>query len=107
VTACGDYTPAAKHAVYDPQTGDVALPHPCPDWSKNSVVNYSNSNHSNFGCATANNAALQLEDPRDLHQGHGDQSPDMETTTHVVERYRLGELPTPLEPQQSAGTEGQ
>ena len=88
----------------DPQTGAIDYAHPCPDWSKNAQVNYGNAPHSNFGCATANNLAQQLENPRDLYQGHGESSPDTETTTRVIERYRLGDLPVPLEPQQASGT---
>lgn len=106
LTACGDdYIPREKKAVYDPQTQETVLPYPCPDWSHNTVRNYDNSAHSNFGCATHNNMAIQLEDPRDLHRGHGEKSPDAGITTGVIEAYRAGDLPQPLEPQED--TSGQ
>jgi pilus assembly protein CpaD len=38
----------------------------CPDWSKNVDDNTSNSNHSNFGCATQSNLGAMLVDPADL-----------------------------------------
>lgn len=101
LSACQDYTPRAKEAHYDPKTGALVLPYPCPDWSKSSAINYTNSNHSNFGCATAGNIAAQLESPSDLYEGHGSASPDAEITTHAVEQYRADRIPVALQPQQS------
>lgn len=103
VVACDDYTPREKKAVYDPATGTTSLPYPCPDWSHNTVRNYDNSVHSNYGCATANNIAVQLEEPADLHRGHGTPGPDAGMTSRVIEAYRAGDLPQPLEPQQDTG----
>lgn len=103
--ACGDYIPREKKAVYDPATNETTLPYPCPDWSHNSVRNDDNSPHSNYGCATTNNMAIQLEDPRDLHRGHGTDGPDTGITAGVIGAYRAGDLPQPLSPQQSTGGE--
>ncbi len=100
LTACDDYVPRDKTVQYDPAEQRLVYPHPCPDWSHNPVVNYDNSLHSNYGCAVNTNLAVQLEDPRDLHRGSGDAGPDAEITTHVITRYRAGEIPAPLEPQQ-------
>ncbi len=100
LAACTDYVPREKTVSFDPATGELALPYPCPDWSHNAVRNYDNSVHSNFGCATNSNLAVQLERPRDLNRGHGDHAPDTGITTSVIEAYRAGEIPAPLSPQQ-------
>jgi hypothetical protein len=101
LTACGeDYTPRSKQAVYDPTENRIVPPYPCPDWSHSAQVNYDNSLHSNFGCATQNNLSVQLENPADWKGGHGTSGPDAETTIRVIEQYRAGDLPRPLTPQQ-------
>ena len=101
LVACDDYVPREKKAWVDPQTGELGLPYPCPDWSHNAVRNYDNSLHSNYGCATANNMAIQLENPRDLVRGHGTTGPDAGITAGVVEQYRAGKIPAALQPQQA------
>ena len=100
LAGCDDYTPTEKRAAYSPEKGVTQLPAPCPDWSKNATVNYSNARHSNFGCAVENNLAVQLEDPRDLARGHGAAHPDSELSPHVIELYRAGTIPVPLTPMQ-------
>lgn len=99
LAACGDFTPAPKEPRYDAATGQIILP-PCPDWSHPSVGNYDNSMHSNYGCAVNRNMAVQVEQPSDWEKGYGQFGPDTETTLGVVSRYRSGELPEPLVPQQ-------
>lgn len=105
LAACaGDFTPVEKQPTYDHTTGAVIPPYPCPDWSHSSVGNYDNSNHSNFGCATRNNLAVQLENPRDLIEGRGHAGGgDIESSVRTIERYRAGEIPAPLVPQQDMG----
>ncbi len=99
LAACSDdYTPTPKTITYEPTTGELNYPHPCPDWSKDSETNDTNANHSNFGCAVNNNFGLQLDNPRDLMQGHGDNRPDTGISEHVIEQYRAGTLPKPLAP---------
>lgn len=103
ILAACDYEPKPKETSYDPTVNAAVLPHPCPDWSHPTVGNYDNSTHSNYGCAVNTNFGLQVADPHDIAQGHGDVGPDTETTVRVIERYREGELPEPLAPQQSTG----
>ena len=103
LAACTDnFEAREKVAKYDPMTGDLTMPYPCPDWSQSQTQNYKNQIHSNYGCAVNTNSALQVAEPSDLYRGHGDDAPDIETTTRVVQRYRAGELPVPLTPQQSS-----
>lgn len=104
LAACDNYTPREKVAVFDPETQELVMPYPCPDWSQSQVHNYENQLHSNFGCAVNTNAAVQIEDPRDLHRGHGDSNPDTEVTTRAVSLYRSGDIPVALTPIQSSGT---
>jgi hypothetical protein len=110
LAACGDeFVPREKVAQYDPETGTLELPYPCPDWSHSSLINYDNSPHSNYGCAVNTNVAQQLANPEDIaHGAPSDQSvgPDTEVTTRVIEQYRAGEIPVPLEPIQASAAEG-
>lgn len=103
LSACSNFVPREKVAIYDPETRQLTLPYPCADWSQSQTSNYLNQPHSNYGCAVNTNAALQLEDPADLHHGHGTKGPDTEITTGIVEQYRAGDLPVALTPQQSSG----
>lgn len=105
LTACDNFTPNDKKAVYDPVSKTLTLPHPCPDWSQSQTSNYLNENHSNYGCAVNTNSALQVADPADLHMGHGDNHPDTGITTKVIEDYRAGKLPVSLVPNQSSSGE--
>lgn len=104
LAACDNFTPREKVATYDPETRGLELPYPCPDWSQSQVHNYKNEPHSNFGCAVNTNMAVQLENPEDLHHGHGNASPDTEVTVRAVQQYRSGDIPVPLTPLQSTGT---
>lgn len=63
----------------------------CPDWRASPVTTYSNTPHSNFGCATTTNLGLQVADPRDLVKGRGDSTPDPERSLRVIRKYRAGE----------------
>lgn len=106
LAACGnDFTPATKEARYDPATGEIDLPHPCPDWSKSAITNYGNSSYSNYGCAVNNNLAVQIANPEDLAHGSDKiPSPDTEITTGIVDQYRSGKIPQPLTPIQATAT---
>lgn len=99
------FEPREKVATFDAEKGGLVMPYPCPDWSHPQGRNYGNFSHSNYGCAVNTNLAVQLEDPEDLKHGHGVTTPDIETTTGVVGAYRAGEIPQPLTPLQSTGSE--
>ena len=108
LTACEpNFTPNPKVAGYDPETGAVIPPHPCPDWSQSQTSNYINQVHSNFGCAVGNDTSLQLADPQDLVRGHGTVGPDTGISTGVIEQYRAGKLPAPLTPLQDSSASSQ
>lgn len=60
----------------------------CPDWSYAHMANHRNSVLSNFGCAHATNLVRMVEDPNDLVAGTGDNSPDAQRGSGVIEVYR-------------------
>jgi type IV pilus biogenesis protein CpaD/CtpE len=101
LAGCTNFEPREKVASYDPETEQLTLPYPCPDWSQSQTSNYLNAKHSNYGCAVNTNSALQVVDPADLHMGHGTLTPDTEVTTRAVQQYRAGDIPQPLSPLQS------
>ena len=107
LAACGNFEPTDKVSSYDPVTQQLTLPAPCPDWSQTTNTNYLNYNHSNFGCAVNKNFALQLDDKQDMNEGHGANRPEPGITTHVIERYRAGEIPQPLTPVQTSSQPSQ
>lgn len=69
----------------------VELP-PCPDWSRESGLDFSNLPGSNFGCATQTNLGLMIDNPSDLARG---QKLAPASGIHAAEgivRYRTGEV---------------
>lgn len=108
LAACGgtNFEPRDKTAQYDPTTGELILPHPCPDWSQTQTTNYNHYTHSNYGCAVNTDSALQIADPSDLYRGHGENSPDTEVTTGVITQYRAGKIPVALAPMQDTTSSG-
>lgn len=109
LTACAsDYVPREKVATYDRETQTIEFAYPCPDWSHASDINYDNSVHSNYGCATRNNLAQQLAYPQDLDRASGaDGRTDTEGTVRTIQRYRAGEIPVALQPMQGASSGGE
>jgi hypothetical protein len=63
-TPTPDYTIRVMHS----QSGMVALPPTCPNWSTDTKDPYDNQPDPQFGCANARNLALTVEKPEDLVQ---------------------------------------
>ena len=63
----------------------------CPDWTKPTRVNYSNSVHSNFGCADAANLGAMLANPADAWFGRKPGTADGAVGAAAIGRYRAGE----------------
>ena len=77
-------------------TDGVVLTVPgCPDWTKPTRVNYSNSVHSNFGCADAINLGAMIANPADLWAGRDPGAADGAAAAAAIQRYRNGKT-TPL-----------
>ena len=68
----------------------------CGDWSENLGTTRDNSPFPNLGCATQNNIAAMVADPRDLIGPQPLAPGDTQRRMTVLERYRAGE-PTPTE----------
>lgn len=67
----------------------------CPDHSKPSEVNYTNTLPSNFGCADAHNLGVMIADPADLARGRATGPQDGVNAVLGVQRYNIGKV-TPL-----------
>jgi pilus assembly protein CpaD len=65
----------------------------CPDWSHVSWANFKNETSSNFGCATSDNLAAMVADPRDLAVGRPLAPSPGEAAAKPVERYRASAVP--------------
>ena len=74
----------------------VVVPPNCPDWSKPTTADYSNTAMSNLGCANTANLGLMVADPRELVQGRTAGAADGEGSVLAIQRYRTGKI-TPLE----------
>lgn len=78
----------------------------CPDWRRSNMMDISELNTSNFGCATADNLARMIADPRELRSGraldpaHGDQA------ARGVQRYRNDQVKPLIERDASGGAGG-
>jgi pilus assembly protein CpaD len=70
----------------------VASPPACPDWSRANIVDGSNMNSSNFGCATSTNLVKMVADPRDLVIGRGLGANVGPRATQPVKRYGLDDV---------------
>jgi pilus biogenesis lipoprotein CpaD len=101
-SAFGERVPAAEGS--DPATWQqnrrvelvlerhlVELP-PCPDWSRESGLDYSNLPGSNFGCATQTNLGLMIDNPSDLARGRKLAPASGIHAAEGIVRYRTGEV---------------
>jgi pilus assembly protein CpaD len=68
----------------------VVTPPACPDWSKAAAGDSSNTNGSNFGCATATNLGMMVADPGHLVRGATMGPGDGEMLAKGVQDYRGG-----------------
>lgn len=64
----------------------------CPDWSGSPATPHDNTPSGNFGCATATDFALMLDNPRDLVMGRALAPADAGQASDAVERYRTGHV---------------
>lgn len=68
----------------------LTAPVGCPNWFDGEhTTNYGNTTLPNFGCASAHNLGMTLEDPNDYLKGRGHSgTADTERATRVLEVYR-------------------
>jgi pilus assembly protein CpaD len=68
---------------------------PCPNWSKNPPVDYTNAHASNFGCATVTNFASMVSSPADLVEGRPIGLADAIPAAAAVQRYQSDKVVLP------------
>jgi pilus assembly protein CpaD len=68
----------------------TVTPPNCPDWTKPSGSDPTNSVSSNFGCATATNLGLMVAQPRDLLVGRQPGAADPQRALYAIQNYRAG-----------------
>lgn len=68
----------------------AVIPPNCPDWRKSPVTTFSNTTHTNYGCAAAVNLGLMIENPRDLVRGRDSSSSNVERSAKALSDYRSG-----------------
>jgi len=76
--------------------GTTAMTSQCGQWPKDMINDFSNQNYYNFGCATQNNLAAMVADPRDLIAPTPMGPSDSGRSLIVLDKYRKGE-PTPAQ----------
>ncbi|MDY8108452.1 CpaD family pilus assembly protein [Fulvimarina sp. 2208YS6-2-32] len=72
---------------------------PCGRWPEDLGSTSENKNYQNFGCATQQNLAAQIADPRDLLSPRGLGPVDGERRDQVIEKYRKGQTFTSQRPE--------
>lgn len=92
LTACyaGDYDESEKLNIVHSDRGvtSVTTPQNCPNWTKESGVDYANRQSSNYGCATVNNFGVMIADPNDMISGKSSDTYDGQRTSNSVNAYK-------------------
>lgn len=87
-SAVGDTGPTPVRLAYSTL---VAQTGPCGRWPEDLGETTENKNYYNFGCASQQNIAAQIADPRDLLGPRGMDPSDAQRRTMVIDKYRNGE----------------
>nr|WP_245198613.1 CpaD family pilus assembly protein [Jiella mangrovi] len=88
-SAVGDTGPTPIRLAYSTL---VAKTGPCGRWPADLGDTSENKNYFNFGCASQQNLAAQIADPRDLLGPRGMDPADAQRRTTVIDKYRNGEV---------------
>ena len=86
-----------SYSVYE------ATPSACGDWSKNYAFAPLNHPTPDHGCATQNNLAAMIENPRDLVVARDQQAPDEGRRAFVLDQYRKGAITSSQKDDQAQG----
>ncbi|WP_419809107.1 CpaD family pilus assembly protein [Sphingomonas sp.] len=60
----------------------------CPDWSRDSSVDYNQNTSSNYGCAVNSSLAAMIAQPEDLVHGTGPGANDTRRAVKTIDAYR-------------------
>lgn len=85
---------ARDHATISIERYLVTLP-PCPNWSKPASADFTNTQASNFGCATAIGLAQMVASPADLASGRPLGPAEGTPTVAAVQRYLTDKVQPP------------
>lgn len=77
----------------------------CPDWRRANLIDMSEKNSSNFGCATADNLARMIADPRELATGRALAPASGAHASAAAQRYRNDKV-KPLIERDGGGASG-
>lgn len=102
----GSDTGGANQATVSVNRYVVTTPR-CPDFSKPSEYNYTNTTYSNFGCANAHNLGVMVADPADLMRGRPEGAQDGTQAVLGIQRYRTGRVTPPSSTDTGSGSGGQ
>ncbi len=83
---------------------NAALASNCETWPEPSTLTYKNQPYWNFGCATQNNLAAMVANPRDLVQPRRSSPADAQRRDVVIDKYRTGEVTTAKRDESETGT---
>jgi pilus assembly protein CpaD len=81
-----------------------ATPTPCGDFGRNLAFAPLNQLEPNYGCATQNNLAAMVENPRDLVAPRDQDPPDAGRRAAMLGKYRQGQITGADQNPQSSGT---
>lgn len=101
----GSDTGGANQATVSVNRYVVTTPR-CPDFSKPSEYNYTNTTHSNFGCANAHNLGVMVADPADLVRGRPEGMQDGTQAVLGVQRYRTDKVKALIKDETSSDSSG-
>jgi len=87
-----------SYTVYD------ASPSACGNWTTNYTFAPHNFTTPNHGCATQNNLAAMVENPRDLTVPRTQQAADQGRRQVTLDKYRKGEVTASQKDEQASGT---
>jgi len=73
---------------------NAAIVHKCGDWPESSAKTYTNRPSWSFGCATQNNLAAMIANPRDLIEPRRSTPADAQRRDTVFAKYRTGDVTT-------------
>lgn len=80
----------------------MAVSAPCPDWRTHNLGAFQNDPWPQYGCASARNLAVMLDQPADLVAGRPMEHANAETTSAAMERYITGKTMPLMDPSAAA-----
>ena len=84
----------ANRAIVRAERYLVSVP-PCPNWSKNPPIDFTNTLSSNFGCTDAVNLGRMVASPADLAEGRPLGLADAIPAAAAVQRYQSDKVALP------------